>query len=255
MRFFASALGLAAVLLSALASGQTNDAGTRLKVSVNDPIIDCATEGTSASVIIGYQFTSSGSVDSVAVTAVLDRADLPFPPIASGMAPDGDWTGNGRNKVADAEFRAALPNGHHDFQVCGAQSGADGRTGKSVCSGVVPVVVRCAVADPCLRIAPDGTIGKNRDVCSGEPIELALIGSFGNPAYVQVINTDTDMAAQVEVPNAQACSYIGSFDPALNGFAKGGLFVFEVLQSTGDPFRFSATLTCGGGSTVEEPAE
>src|SRR5687767_6658959 len=105
-------LGQAVEELKAGAAARGTDQGTSLTATAAATAISCISE-EAAQVDIAGALTTTGSVDSVIITAAINGGA----PQQMGLIRPQDFSHEGRTKTAGYALSLALPNGEHSIQV------------------------------------------------------------------------------------------------------------------------------------------
>lgn len=144
--------------------GGHDDNGTTLTATATASAPVCSADGT-AQVTFSGTVTSTGSVDSVEITAAVDAGT----PTHVGTIEPQDFSGSGRDKTADYSVSLSLDNGTHEVVLCFTQSGAQGRDPKLFCTDPITVVVAC---EDCAKEGPFGDIVGNPDLCNNVALPI-----------------------------------------------------------------------------------
>ncbi|HZI16126.1 MAG TPA: hypothetical protein VE153_37520 [Myxococcus sp.] len=118
-----------------------DDNGTRISASLVG-VAQCD-GGNAPGVNFTGTVTTTGSVDSVELTASIDGAEAQ---VVGNIAPQ-DFVHRGRFKDAAYTVQVSVPTGEHQVTLCFVQSGAEGREEKRACAPSVAVDVECASTD------------------------------------------------------------------------------------------------------------
>jgi hypothetical protein len=218
-------------------SAGSNDDGTRLTATATAGGPVCRDDGT-AQVTFRGAVTSTGSVDSVEITAAIDGGA----PTQIGVIEPQDFTHSGRNKVADYAASLSLDNGSHEIVLCFTQSGAQGREPKQFCTDPITVVVAC---EACGGGAPFGDIVGNPNLCNGNGpphVPIHVRGDLGDTAVIS-IGGPGGYSFEATMDHAgDSCIYQYNWDTTGNGGP--GTYGFVVTGANGRAVRFNADLTC-----------
>lgn len=225
--------------------GARDDNGTELTATAEVTATTCTSE-TEARVSLGGTVSTTGSVDSVIITAAIgdeDRVEL------ATLRPQ-DFEHDGRDKTAAYAVDVVLPNGTHTVELCFTQSGAQGREPKMTCAAPVTVVVDCASDDTgvCAEAEPFGNIVGNPSLCKGKGtphVPVHVRGDFGDEATLS-ISGPNGFAHTAGMRHAgESCNYHYNWDTR-DGFHGGaGTYTFTVTGN-GRTLSFTAELYCQG---------
>jgi hypothetical protein len=218
-------------------SGGQVDNGTELTATATANAPVCSGDGT-AQVAFSGTVTSTGSVDSVEITATVDGST----PTQVGTIEPQDFSGSGRDKTADYSVSLSLGSGTHEVALCFTQSGAQGREPKQFCTDPITVVIAC---DDCAKEGPFGDIVGNPNLCNGNGpphVPIHVSGNFGDTAALAIdgpggyhLDTTMDHAGN-------SCIYQYNWDTIGNGGA--GTYTFSVTGANGTSLSFTADLKC-----------
>ncbi len=118
----------------------TDDNGTRISASPTGAV-ECSSDG--ASLGVAGEVVTTGSVDSVEITAEVDGGDATL----IGTIPPQAFVHDGREKRATFSAQVGLANGTHAVSICLTQSGAQGRTPKRTCADAFTAIAACSVEE------------------------------------------------------------------------------------------------------------
>jgi hypothetical protein len=213
------------------------DNGTELTATATASAPVCSNDGT-AQVALSGTVTSTGSVDSVDITAAIDGGT---PSLVGTLEPQ-DFVHSGRDKTADYSVSLSLANGTHEVVLCFTQSGAQGREPKQFCTDPITVVVACEV---CSDEGPFGDIVGNPDLCNGNGpphVPVHVRGDFGDSAALAIDGPGGYHLDATMDHAGDSCIYQYNWDTTGNGGA--GTYNFSVTGENGTGLSFSADLNC-----------
>lgn len=222
---------------STASASSGGDDGTALTATATAGAPACGSDGT-AQVTFTGTVTSTGSVDSVEITASVDGGTAT--PV--GVIEPQDFTTGGRDKTADYSITLSLSNGTHEIVLCFTQSGAQGREPKEFCTAPITVVVAC---DTCAKEGPFGNIVGNPDLCNGDGpphIPVHVSGDLGDSAALAIDGPDGYHLDATMDHAGDSCIYQFNWDTTGNGGA--GTYTFTVTGANGTTFSFTADLKC-----------
>lgn len=215
----------------------TVDNGTTLTATATASAPVRSGDGT-AGVAFSGTVTSTGSVDSVAITATVDGGTA----TQVGTREPADFSGSGRDKTADYSVSRSLANGTHEVVLCFTQSDAQGRDPKQFCTDPIPVVVAC---EDCAKTGPFGDIVGNPDLCNGNGpphVPIHVSGNLGDSAALAVDGPGGYHLDATMDHAGHRCIYQYNRDTAGNGGA--GTYTFSVTGANGTSLSFTADLKC-----------
>ncbi len=222
---------------SATASNGGGDNGTTLTATATaEPVVCSETGGTAT---FDGVVTTTGSVDSVEVTAQLDGGARQ---LLLTLLPQ-DFNHDGRVKTASYSVSlSGLADGTHSVVLCFTESGAQGREPKEYCTAAISVTVACA--STCADEQPFGDIVGNPSLCKGNGpphIPIHVKGDFGEAPALHIAGP-SGYALDATMNHAgESCVYQYNWDTAGNGGA--GTYTFHVTGN-GHVLDFSAELQC-----------
>jgi len=225
-----------AVKAGAAAQG---DQGTSLSATAATTALTCTSE-EEAQVDIGGVVTSTGSVDSVIITASINGGA----PAQMGLIRPQDFSHDGRIKTASYSLSLNLPNGEHTVQVCFTQSGSQGREPKQTCAAPVTVVVDCAPDNVCAGEEPFGNLVGNPSLCTGNGpphIPVHVRGDFGEDPALTIAGPGGFTHSAAMNRSGESCVYQYNWDAESTGGA--GTYTFTVTGN-GNTLSFTAELRC-----------
>jgi hypothetical protein len=243
---------VAAVLLLGLSSGAiAQDQGTTLFGDGGVTDLVC-TSDTQASVSLGGELVTTGSVDSAVITRSIDGGVL----TEIGTIQPQDFQHSGRTKTAAWSDTLVLSNGTHSIYYCFTQSGAKGRLPKQTCTTPISVTVDCSPdVNACADVTEGffGNVVASNHMCTGK-------GNPDIPVHLKA-NATGDVELTVTGPNGFALegtmkrsgdSCVHQFKWNTKGGNHGGqgeyTFTATELDSLGAPIRTidttTATLAC-----------
>ena len=243
---------VAAVLLLGFSSGaMAQDTGTTLFGSGGVTDLVCTSE-TTATVSLGGEFVTTGSVDSAIISRSIDSGA----PVDIGVIQPQDYQHNGRTKTAAWSDTLVLDNGTHSIYYCFTQSGAKGRLPKQTCTEPITVTVDCAPeVNACADVTEEffGNIVASDHMCKGK-------GNPDIPVHLKA-NATGDVELTVTGPNGftlegtmdrsgDSCVYQFKWNTKNGNHAGQGDYTFTAkeLDSNGAPIRTidttTATLAC-----------
>lgn len=214
-----------------------DDDGTTLTATATAGAPVCSSDGT-AQVTLSGTVTSTGSVDSVEITAAVDGGAA----TELGVIQPSEFSGDGRTKTADYSVTLSLDSGSHDIVLCFTQSGAQGRDPKQFCTAPITVVVSC---DDCTKEGPFGDIVGNPDLCNGAGpphVPVHVRGDLGDSATLTIDGPDDYHLVATMDHAGDSCIYQYNWDTDGNGGA--GTYTFSVTGSNGTSLSFTADLKC-----------
>lgn len=220
-------------------SATGDDDGTALSATCAAGAPQCTSQ-EGADVALTGTVSTTGSVDSVDITASVDGATA----AVVGTIQPQDFTHDGRNKTASYSVTVSLTNGTHTVQLCFVQSGAQGRTPKSTCAAPVTVTVACQPQNTCAGIGFFGDLVGNHSLCTGNGpphIPVHVKGDLGEEPSLS-ISGPNHYSFQATMRHAgESCVYQYNWDTAGNGGK--GTYTFTVTGN-GNTFTFNADLKC-----------
>jgi len=214
-----------------------DDEGTALTATATASAPVCRDDGT-ARVTFAGSVTSTGSVDSVEITAEVDGGA----PTQIGTIAPQDFRHSGRNKIADYSASLSLDNGSHDIVLCFTQSGAQGREPKQLCTDPITVVVAC---EACGGGSPFGDIVGNPDLCNGNGpphVPIHVRGDLGDTASISIAGPGGYHLEATMNHAGDSCIYQYNWDTTGNDGP--GTYSFIVTGENGGGVRFNAELKC-----------
>jgi hypothetical protein len=216
---------------------QRADRGTEIFAGTAEVTGQTCNGGT-GSVTIEGTLTTTGSVDSVEITASVNGATATL----VGTIEPQDFTHEGRIKWAPYSITIdGLPNGTDTVQVCFDQSGSQGREPKHTCADVVVVVVNCSV---CSGTGFFGDLVGNTNLCQGNGpphIPVHVKGDLGESPALTITGPNGYSFHAFMNHSGESCVYQYNWDTAGNGGA--GDYTFAV-SGGGNSYSFTATLRC-----------
>jgi hypothetical protein len=216
----------------------SSDNGTALTATATASAPACRADGT-AQVTFAGTVTTTGSVDSVEITAEVDGDT----PTQIGTIAPQDFRHSGRNKIADYSASRSLDNGSHDIVLCFTQSGAQGREPKQLCTDPITVVVACEAT--CGAEAPFGDIVGNPDLCNGNGpphVPIHVRGDLGGTAALAIYGPGSYHLDATMNHAGDSCIYQYNWDTTGNDGP--GTYSFIVMGENGSGVRFTAALNC-----------
>jgi len=213
------------------------DNGTELTATATAGAPVCSSDGT-AQVTLSGTVTSTGSVDSVYITAAVDGGTAT---LLWSLGPQ-DFTHTGRDKTADYSVSLSLDNGTHEIVLCFTESGAQGRDPKQFCTDPITVVVAC---ETCAKEGPFGDIVGNPDLCNGNGpphVPIHVSGDLGDRAALAIDGPNGYHLDGTMDHAGDSCIYQFNWDTVGNGGA--GTYTFTVTGANGTTFSFTADLKC-----------
>lgn len=224
------------------------DEGTALSVTASVAGQTCTSE-TQAQVSFSGTVSTTGSVDSVIITAKVDAADA----VTLDTLEPQDFTHDGRDKTATYSVSLDLTNGTHTVVLCFTQSGAQGREPKTTCADPLTVTVDCAPKNVCEDAAPFGDVVGNPSLCNGKApnhVPVHVRGDFGDAPTLSISGPNGFTFATEMMHAGDSCNY--QYNWATDGNNGGaGTYAFTVTGN-GHTLTFSAELHCpgqGGGNS------
>lgn len=220
-------------------AGGRTDQGTSLSATAAATAITCTSE-EEAQVDLAGTVTTTGSVDSVIITAAVDGGA----PVEMGLIRPQDFEHDGRIKTAAYALSLSLPNGEHSIQVCFTQSGSQGREPKMTCAAPVVVVVDCAPDNVCEGEEPFGNLVGNPSLCTGRGpphIPVHVRGDFGEAPALTISGPEGFGHSAAMNHAGESCNYQYNWDAEANGGA--GTYTFTVTGN-GHTLSFTAELAC-----------
>lgn len=227
--------------MKAGAAARGTDNGTSLSATAETAALTCTSE-EEAQVDITGTVTTTGSVDSVIITASINGGA----PAQMGTIRPQDFSHDGRNKTAGYALSLSLPNGEHTIQVCFTQSGSQGREPKATCAELLTVIVDCAPKNVCEREEPFGNLVGNPSLCTGRGpphIPVHVRGDFGEEPTLTISGPGGFSHSASMNHAGESCNYHYNWKPQPNGGA--GTYTFTV-SGNGRTLSFSAELSCQG---------
>jgi hypothetical protein len=231
-------LGQQRAALKAGASARGEDNGTSLSATAETTAVTCTSE-EEAQVDLAGTVTTTGSVDSVIITAAIDGGA----PVQVGIIRPQDFSHDGRIKTAGYAASFDLPNGEHTIQMCFTQSGSQGREPKYTCAAPVTVVVDCA-PNVCEGEEPFGNLVGNPSLCTGNGpphIPVHVRGDFGEAPALTIAGPRGFTHSAAMNHAGESCNYHYNWDADSNGGA--GTYTFTV-SGNGNTLSFTAELRC-----------
>lgn len=213
------------------------DNGTTLTATATAGAPVCSADGT-AQVTLSGTVTSTGSVDSVEITATVDGG----PATQISTIEPQDFSKGGRDKNADYSVSLSLDSGTHEIVLCFTQSGAQGREPKQFCTDPITVVVAC---EDCTKEGPFGDIVGNPNLCNGNGpphVPVHVRGDFGDTATLVIDGPDGYHLDATLNHAGNSCIYQYNWDTIDNGGA--GTYTFSVTGDNGASLSFTADLKC-----------
>ncbi|MDY7229610.1 hypothetical protein [Hyalangium rubrum] len=229
----------AAVKAGSATAARGTDNGTSLSATAEVTANTCTSE-EAAQVDIAGTVTTTGSVDSVIITASIDGGDR----VQMGLIQPQDFLHDGRIKTAGYALSVSLPNGEHTVQVCFTQSGSQGREPKETCAAPITVVVDCAPDNVCEGMEPFGNLVGNPSLCTGRGpphIPVHVRGDFGESPSLTISGPEGFSYSAAMNHAGESCIYQYNWDAEANGGA--GTYTFTV-SGNGHTLSFTAELAC-----------
>jgi hypothetical protein len=225
--------------------GELDDNGTELTATAEVTATTCTSE-TEAQVSLGGTVGTTGSVDSVIITAAIDGGDRVE---LTTLLPQ-DFEHEGRDKTATYAVDVTLPNGTHTVELCFTQSGSQGREPKTTCATPISVVIDCTPPEQnvCAEAAPFGDIVGNPSLCKGNGtphVPVHVRGDFGEEASLSISgpNGFTHTAGMRHA--GESCNYHYNWDTQDGNHGGAGTYTFTVTGN-GQTLTFTAELHCPG---------
>ncbi len=222
----------------------SDDNGTELTATAEVTGNTCTRE-TEAQVSLGGVVSTTGSVDSVIITAAIDGGDR----VELTTLNPQDFEHEGRNKTATYAVSVTLPNGTHTVELCFTQSGAQGREPKTTCATPVTVVVDCAPEqNVCAEAEPFGDIVGNPSLCKGNGtphVPVHVRGDFGEEAVLSISGPNGFSLTGAMNHAGESCNYHYTWDTRDNHHGGAGTYTFTVTGN-GQTLSFTAQLHCPG---------
>jgi len=235
---FGTLLFLATPVVAIAATTSTSNNGTRLTAVADEPVIECL-DYQRAMVELNTTVTTSGSVDSAEILAIIDGQA----PRISGWVEPQDFKHDQRYKSAVVSFAEVFANGAHTVQSCYNQSGSDGRTLKRVCAQTVGFNVSCAPENVCLGMAAFGNVIGNGNLCSGQAIPIHVKGDFGEGGTITI--SKGLFSTTIPFNRAgESCVYQAQYRPNSDGNAGAGSYTFTLTGTNNATYSFVANLKC-----------
>jgi hypothetical protein len=225
--------------LKAGSSARGTDNGTALSATAGTTAVTCTSE-EGAQVDLAGTVTTTGSVDSVIITASVDGGA----PVQMGIIRPQDFSHDGRNKTASYTASFDLPNGEHTIQMCFTQSGSQGREPKHACAAPVTVIVDCAPDNVCEGEEPFGNLVGNPSLCTGRGpphIPVHVRGDFGEAPSLTIAGPGGFSFSAAMNHAGESCNYHYNWDAESNGGA--GTYTFTVTGNN-RTLSFTADLRC-----------
>lgn len=227
------------------APSERDDNGTELTATAEVTGNTCTSE-TEAQVSLGGVVSTTGSVDSVIITAAIDGGDR----VELTTLNPQDFEHDGRNKTATYAVSVTLPNGTHTVEICFTQSGAQGREPKTTCATPVTVVVDCAPEqNVCADAEPFGDIVGNPSLCKGNGtphVPVHVRGDFGEEAVIAISGPNGFSLTGAMRHAGESCNYHYNWDTQDANHGGTGTYTFTVTGN-GQTLTFTAELHCPGG--------
>ena len=226
-----------AVKAGTAARGEDN--GTSLSATAGTTAVTCTSE-EGAQVDLAGTVTTTGSVDSVIITASVDGGA----PVQMGIIRPQDFSHDGRIKTAGYAASFDLPNGEHTIVMCFTQSGSQGREPKHTCAAPVTVIVDCAPDNVCEGEEPFGNLVGNPSLCTGNGpphIPVHVRGDFGEAPALTIAGPRGFSHSAAMNHAGESCNYHYNWDADSNGGA--GTYTFTVTGN-GNTLSFTAELRC-----------
>jgi hypothetical protein len=225
-------------------SDEQEDNGTELTATAEVTGTTCTSE-TEAQVSLGGVVSTTGSVDSVIITAAIDGGDR----VELTTLDPQDFEHDGRNKTATYAVSVALPNGTHTVEICFTQSGSQGREPKTTCATPVTVVVDCAPEqNVCADAEPFGDIVGNPSLCKGNGtphVPVHVRGDFGEEAVIRISGPNGFSLTGAMNHAGESCNSHYNWDTQDNNHGGTGTYTFTVTGN-GQTLTFTAELQCPG---------
>jgi hypothetical protein len=210
------------------------------------------TSATQASVSLGGELVTTGSVDSAVITRSVDGGE----PVEIGEIQPQSFQHNGRSKAAAWSDTLVLANGTHSIYYCFTQSGAKGRLPKQTCTAPISVTVACTPEqNACADVDEEffGNIVSSQHLCTGK-------GNPDIPVHLKA-NATGDVELTVTGPNGftlagtmdrsgSSCVHQFKWNTKNGNHGGQGAYTFtaEELDTNGAPIRTidttTATLSC-----------
>lgn len=226
---------------SQAASTGQKDNGTELTASTVSTGAPVCTLNDAAQIEFSGLVSTTGSVDSVEITASVDGG----PAGQVGVILPQEFEHAGRNKVAAYAVMIEITNGTHTVEFCFTQSGEQGRLPKTTCAAPVTVVVECAAQSVCANVQAFGDIVSNPNLCKGKGpphIPVHVKGDFGDSAALTITGPNGFTHSATLRHAGDSCVYQYNWDAAANGGA--GTYTFDVVGENGATYSFAAQLHC-----------
>lgn len=233
----APSLGQHTAAIKAASTG--GDQGTSLSATSGVTATTCTSE-EAAQVDIAGTVTSTGSVDSVIITASIDGGEA----TQMGIIEPDDFSHDGRTKTASYSLSVSLANGDHTVQVCFTQSGSQGREPKQSCAEPITVSIDCAPDNVCAAQEPFGDLVGNPSLCTGHGpphIPVHVRGDFGEDPALTISGPEGFSFSATMNHAGESCVYQYNWDAESNGGA--GTYTFTVTGN-GNSLTFTAELSC-----------
>lgn len=217
----------------------SNDNGTGLSASCTPGDVQC-TSDSGGTVTLSGTVTSTGSVDSVVITASINGGEE----TQVGLIEPTDFSHDGRIKTVSYSVTLTLDNGTYSVELCFTQSGAQGRKPKRVCTAPITITVDCAPHDVCAGVGFFGDLVGNSDLCTGNGpphIPVHVKGDFGEGPTLTITGPNGYSHSATMDHAGESCVYQYNWDTAGNGGA--GEYTFAV-SGNGHSDSFTAELHC-----------
>jgi len=229
--------GLEVATQSSAVSSSKGNNGTEIFAGTAE-VIEQTCNGDTASVTIQGTLTTTGSVDSAEITAIINGG---APAVVGTIDPE-DFIHNGREKTAPYSITIDLPEGSNTVSVCFEQSGSQGRESKYTCAETLVVVVDCA--SDCRGTGFFGDLPGNPSLCRGNGpphIPVHVKGDLGDAPALTITGPNGYTHSATMNHAGESCVYQYNWDTAGNGGA--GQYTFTVTGG-GNTYSFTATLHC-----------
>ncbi len=217
-----------------------DDQGTSLSATAAVAGTTCNSDGAGAQVDLTGTVSTTGSVDSVVITAAIDGGA----PAQVGFLSPQDFVHDGRNKTATYSVSLSVPNGEHTLLMCFTQSGSQGREPKTTCAAPLTVIIDCAPDSVCEDQEPFGNLVGNPSLCTGRGpphIPVHVRGDFGEEPSLTIAGPSGFTHSAAMNHAGESCNYHYNWDAESNGGA--GTYTFTV-SGNGHTLSFTAELYC-----------
>ena len=222
------------------ANAREGDEGTLLEGTATAGPVTC-TGTTGGTVDISGTIHTTGSVDSVQVTAAINGG------AASQVLVLGpqDFNHEGRHKYANYTVNLSLPNGTNTVEICFVQSGSQGREPKMFCAPALTIPVACEPPpSACSGQGFFGDIVGSGNLCNGKGpphVPVHVKGDLGDAPALTISGPNGYSHSATMRRAGDSCVY--QYNWGTQGGGGAGDYTFTVTGN-GNTFTWTRPLSC-----------